>query len=547
MFAIKVIRNWVRANAAQLPLVRIFAALTLVALTLSIALVRQGAFDWERSVEAQGPTLVTTPHAPSAIVPPPDAQPTEMNSEVSTSGQGRQVFIGFDGLPFAIPTSPLLENVPLWPLPATQYQDAVFSSDPGYDVVTYGRNYGNPQPGITRAFRGMADHFAPLIVDFPNKANDLSFTILGVDNSGVIATVEIYQNGRWSQNVPLFSPGSSANLNYALTFHDITRIIVRVNDSFGLAFDNFRFTVPDPSPSPTPTPAASPTPTPPPDINDLIAKPEENEIDLFWTPSSGAGWYMIERFDQAASPGIGQPASGSAAPPESLSFAPINSTFFCNTTPLCTYEDNDSGTGLSFEREYFYVVTPINLAGQGRKSNVAKGIPLANACSNQQANAISGDTGRFGWHMHYETSPDDGLVLSNVSLNGKPMANRISVPYFKLTPKGGQPIRGQLTPAASGNTMRSHLLYMSPPLPEQVDKLAFIAKYGIDHIPGMPKACLTIMETFEFYNNGKFTGPTDLPASPCEPSGLVQPCSKFRPMIDYSIESRDGAALESIM
>ncbi|HMG72788.1 MAG TPA: Ig-like domain-containing protein [Pyrinomonadaceae bacterium] len=552
MLAIKVMRNWLRTHAIQLRLVRLFAALILVAMTLSAALVRKGAFDWDRSVEAQGPTLVTTPHAPSAILPPADMPPTELNSQASTSAQastsvqGRQVFIGFDGLPFATPTSSIFENVPLWPLPATQYQDAVFSSDPGYYVVTYGRNYGNPQPGITRAFHGAADHFAPLIVDFPNKANDLSFTILAIDNSGVIATVEIYQHGRWTQNVPLFSPGRSFNLNYTLSFQDITRIIVRVNDPLGLAFDNFRFTVPNPSPSPTPTPAASPTPTPPPDITDLKSKPEENEIDLLWTPSAGAGWYMIERFDEPATGSIGQPASGSAASPEGVTFAPINSTFFCNTAPLCKYEDTDSGAGLSFERDYSYFITPINLAGQGRRSNVVKERPLANACSKQVGSLISGDFSRFGWSMHFETSPDDGLVLSNVALNGKLMANRMSVPYFSLTPRGHARTRGQLTPQATGTTMRSHLISAQPPYTGETNKAAFNVQYAIDHIPGMPKACLTITERFEFYDNGKFTGPTDLPTSPCEPSGLVQPCSKFRPMIDYSITNLDGESLESI-
>src|SRR5207244_12867075 len=100
--------------------------------------------------------------------------------------------------------------------------------------------------------------------DFPNQANDVSFDVLAVDDRGLIATVEIYQKGLYTQTVPLFSTGRFFNLRYSLPFQNLTRIIIRVNDTLGLAFDTFSFTVPPAAPSPTPTPSASPTPTPPP-------------------------------------------------------------------------------------------------------------------------------------------------------------------------------------------------------------------------------------------------------------------------------------------
>ena len=487
-------------------------------------------FSWRTLAQSQ--TQSTPGSSAAETVAPANLQQSEAN--INPSSPGRQVLITFSELPFYTAVT-------------NQYQDAIFSSDSSHYVLTTPQNYGSSSPNVSRAYvngwwiDGIPpyDHFAPLVVDFPQPVSDLAFHVLASDSLGGIARVDVYQNGNWSSSEPIFgnaSPFSPIWYTGISSYKNVTRIIIsQIADRNGLAFDNFSFTVP-PTPSPTPTPM--PSPTPPPVPTDVKASPDENEIILSWTPSSGAASYFIKR--------IPVPSQTNAAAPESTAYSQIASPISCEpTNGRCFYEDlsaNDS------EVTYSYVIAAENNSGTSADSSPpANASPLTNACSAPtKTRPGHGATGNFGWSMQYDFSDRDGLVISEVYLNDKRMAKQMSVPYFRITThKSGSNLvtsRGELTPVDAGSGIRSRLVDYKIN-PSDANKILIEADYAIDRIPGTPKACLSISQKYEFYRAS--ASPTDL-QGPCEPSDTVHPCNKFRPMIEYSFDGGEGEFLSSL-
>jgi uncharacterized repeat protein (TIGR01451 family) len=495
-------------------------------------------------VSAQGQTA-SMPGSPATEgTSPGNLQTSEPNPSSSTPG--RQVLIDFSNLPFYTTVT-------------NQYPDAIFSSDSSNYVLTTPQNYATGLPNISRAYvygywvngNPPYNHFAPLVVNFPKPVNDLAFHLLASDDVGVIAYVDIDQTNVYTKTEPIFGNGNPfspiwINLG-AAGYKNVTRIVVRaITDRKGLAFDNFSFTVPAATPTPTPTPSASPTPTPPPAPTNVKAKPDEEEIFVSWAPSQGAAWYIIKRTEQQSTGSTREPAS------ESLAFAPINSSFFCDGVSIpCVYPDDNSGVGLSSDITYYYRVVAANNSGTSAESDpeaAAKPLPRPGCTSSPTPTPAAGATGAFGWTMNYEFSPQDGLVIYEVYLNGKRMADQMSVPYFLITTRNATspnlvgPSRGELRTAGTQSTLRSRLTGYKINPPDQ-NKLVIEANYAIDRIPGTPKACLNITQKYEFYRAG--ASPDDL-QGPCEPSGTATPCNKFRPMLEYSFHGGDGEFLSSL-
>ena len=85
--------------------------------------------------------------------------------------------------------------------------------------------------------------------------------------------------------------------------------------------------------------------------------------------------------------------------------------------------------------------------------------PSPNYCSvNPIARPTPQNLSGFGWTMRSEVSDMDGLVLNDVRLNGRLMAERISVPYYKIETSTTPPIRGELRPNDTEGTLRSRLV-----------------------------------------------------------------------------------------
>src|SRR6185369_2577674 len=271
-------QNLFENRMASFPAFRVAALITLlVAIIFVGVMLTKSEFDWAEAVKAQEPTTISAPHAPTTSAPTDNPSVGEETSQTS-SAPGRQVFISFDGLPYDLQYDPygFFDWAPLtYALPSNQYQDAIFSSSPGYHVATYGRQYTTNRPSLTRAsdFNNYSQHLAPLVVDFPKPVTDLIFDVDGIDSVGRIATLEIYQNGIHTQTRSVYGNGYVPVTQYeASTFTNVTRIVVnQITDPFGIVLDNFRFTVlSNPNPTPTPTP----NPTPPPVPTNVKATPE---------------------------------------------------------------------------------------------------------------------------------------------------------------------------------------------------------------------------------------------------------------------------------
>jgi uncharacterized repeat protein (TIGR01451 family) len=126
------------------------------------------------------------------------------------------------------------------------------------------------------------------------------------------------------------------------------------------------------------------------------------------------------------------------------------------------------------------------------------------------------------WRMDVEVSDDDGLVLKNIRLENRYMAEEISVPYYVLQTNFNPPQRGELKPSSSDPTMTSRLVFYA--IWNEADKLVVQAIYVIGNVPNGSSNCLEISQRYEFLKS--------IPGDQCEPSGTL-PCARWRPMVSY--------------
>jgi uncharacterized repeat protein (TIGR01451 family) len=140
-----------------------------------------------------------------------------------------------------------------------------------------------------------------------------------------------------------------------------------------------------------------------------------------------------------------------------------------------------------------------------------------------------------GWSMQVEVSANDGLVLHDVKLNDRYMAEKISVPYYWLQTSALANQRGELKPNSSDPSLRSRLVeyYVVP----DDKKLVVQATYVIDQIPAGSQSCLHIIQRYEFYKQ--------VPGDQCEPSGKL-PCARWKPIVKYQFFGQNSETLTSI-
>jgi uncharacterized repeat protein (TIGR01451 family) len=134
------------------------------------------------------------------------------------------------------------------------------------------------------------------------------------------------------------------------------------------------------------------------------------------------------------------------------------------------------------------------------------------------------------WRMDAEISQDDGLVLKNVRLENRYMAEKISVPYYFLE-TNSIPIaqRGELKPNSSDPTMASRLVDFD--VWNDDEKLVVEARYVISGIPAGSENCLHIVQRYEFHKRQ--------PGDKCEPSGKL-PCARWNPIVTYRFSGPEG-------
>ncbi len=128
----------------------------------------------------------------------------------------------------------------------TQFAAATFSSQSGYENWTVARSQGNSLPNAiaTGPASGGTDGTHDTCIDFPCPVASLTFKGIGIDDSGTVATVNVFELGVQTATVPVTGLGTpSVPVRVDLTwYHNVTRIeIVAIADSGGIAWDDFRF------------------------------------------------------------------------------------------------------------------------------------------------------------------------------------------------------------------------------------------------------------------------------------------------------------------
>ena len=138
-----------------------------------------------------------------------------------------------------------------------QFPEVIFSANAGFE------NRVTTQPGIgfgdnfiyTSPTSGSINCTQETILTFTNPVNNLSFWQVGDDASGVVALVDIFENGAFSSTVDIlgFNDFNTPNLVDLTGFNDVSSIRIHsVTDPGGLGWDNFQFDVtstPVPEPS----------------------------------------------------------------------------------------------------------------------------------------------------------------------------------------------------------------------------------------------------------------------------------------------------------
>ena len=200
-----------------------------------------------------------------------------------------------------------------------------------------------------------------------------------------------------------------------------------------------------------------------------------------------------------------------------------------------------------------------------------------------------------GWTLDYGISACEGLVVSNVVLGARPMAERMSVPYLDVeTCTSGSTVSGCTSTTTRHITLRTeaieaqtdptaytrvHLIKSSMDPTPALDATSFQQKpsrsdpckgldpcgysavyavYRVDLVPappgGQPATYVDITQRYEFYRDFMITNDR-LKAFACEPSafapgGFLTPledCARWKPIVSYDfVDTSQTTLLTSV-
>jgi hypothetical protein len=143
-----------------------------------------------------------------------------------------------------------------------QYPSVIFSAGSCDGVSTLVRNLGTSPANIVCT----GSCGAGLKVDFVKTVSGLTFYAVGSDSTGVVALIDVYQNGNLTATVNIQGNAEPTTpiLVDLSAYPNISKIQVKsVTDAYGLGWDDFSFTVDECScscpliPSPPPPPCGS--------------------------------------------------------------------------------------------------------------------------------------------------------------------------------------------------------------------------------------------------------------------------------------------------
>ena len=172
-------------------------------------------------------------------------------------------------------------------------------------------------------------------------------------------------------------------------------------------------------------------------------------------------------------------------------------------------------------------------------------IPPATPCSRPTLDppADSTESG-LRWSMGFSVSANDGLIVRDVTLGARYMAEQMSLPYYVLQTSAFGPQRAELKPNGDDASARSRLVGFERTF--SADKIMLKATYAVDRIPARSESCLIVEQTYEFA--------AELPNGGCEPSQSSPipwkleplPCNPWKPQVSYTFTGSNGETLTSI-
>jgi uncharacterized repeat protein (TIGR01451 family) len=245
---------------------------------------------------------------------------------------------------------------------------------------------------------------------------------------------------------------------------------------------------------------------------------EEFGMRVQWDLSQGAESYNIKRAEAVGGP----------------------YTTIAPNVKILEFVDN----AIDVETDYYYVVSAVNSAGESANSapvHAFMASPCGSGVGDIPVRKVY-DAGN-GWIMDAEVSPRDGLVLRSVTLNGRLMANMLSVPYFTVRLNRGGTIteqRGELTPRSTNKLVRTQLVAfqnLTISSGSQPGDFLIMAMYKVDRLAPNSKSCLYIFQTYWFSARH--------PGEACEPSATLS-CQRYYPQTGYKFVGREREKLESI-
>jgi hypothetical protein len=133
-----------------------------------------------------------------------------------------------------------------------QYPEATFSAETGYENQITAQSLGSSLPNFicTAPIGGGIDCVHETYVDFTQAVNGLSFLAVGVNDSGIVAKVDVFENNAYSATVDVIgdaTPFTPDPVDLS-AYSAVTRIEIHtITDTAGIGWDDFRFTIPEPS------------------------------------------------------------------------------------------------------------------------------------------------------------------------------------------------------------------------------------------------------------------------------------------------------------
>lgn len=150
---------------------------------------------------------------------------------------------------FAIPSQALVidfDDLADTTAVTTQYPTATFSSDAGFVNWTTAQDLGSSLPNFicTGPDTGGIDCLHSTKVDFTDPVNSLSFLAIGVDDTGSVASVDVFENGAYVATEAVFGAGDSSTPIFVdlSAYTSVTTVLIHtITDSAGIGWDDFRF------------------------------------------------------------------------------------------------------------------------------------------------------------------------------------------------------------------------------------------------------------------------------------------------------------------